>query len=159
MKDLLTSSVFRNGLISLGAIVVALAVFQAGMFVGYHKAQFSYRWGEQYHRNFAGPREGFFRDMRDRRFIEPHGTFGQILSVDGASLIIKGKDDIERPVLLGNQTVIRRFEETIHADGLRVDEFVVIIGSPNADGAIDAKFVRVMPPPGEFTRPLPMNIR
>jgi hypothetical protein len=144
------------GLVGFGLIVL---IFGAGIFVGEMKARFSYRWAESYHKNFAGPKEGFFGDWRvpppsAGDFIEGHGVFGQIMKIgsstesgEGATLVIKGRDDMEKIVLIKDNTVIKSFRETIKFSDLKVDDYIVIIGEPNDAGQIEAKFIRVAPPP------------
>jgi hypothetical protein len=145
---------FRTGLIVIGALIVLLLVFKAGVFVGYKKAQFSYRWGENYHRNFAGPRGGFFGDFRrgfgDSDYINAHGTFGSIIKIDpsigpgqAATLIVKGSDNTEKTILVSDKTTIASRREAIKINDLKVDDRIVIIGSPNEQGQIEAKFIRV----------------
>ena len=133
--------------ISIGALILFLLVFKAGVFVGYKKASFSYKWGENYHRNFAGPREGFFGDLKrgfgDKDFIDAHGIFGTIIKIDGNIILIKGKDNVETAVLVSDTTVIRRGRETIKPADLKTDDRIVIIGSPNDQGQIEAKLIRL----------------
>lgn len=165
-NKLFQSKSFKVGLIVLGAFIVLLLVFRAGVFVGYKKAQFSYRWGENYHRNFAGPRSGFFGDFRrgfgDRGgFINAHGTFGSVIKVDGNTIIVKGRDNVEKTVLVSDNTTINKGRETIKVSDLKVDDRVVIIGSPNDQGQIEAKLIRVFSEemmrglPYKRSRPLP----
>ena len=52
------SKKFTVVLIAIVALIALLGAFKVGMVVGYKKAGYSYRWGENYHRNFAGPRNG-----------------------------------------------------------------------------------------------------
>jgi hypothetical protein len=147
------SQKFKIALGVLGALIVLLAVFRAGEFVGYRKARFSYRWGENYHRNFAGPRGGFFGDVRrefeDRDFIGAHGTFGSIISIDSSVtsgqtiFVVKGKDDVEKTILISDTTTIKSRRESLRINGLKVDDRVVIIGSPDEQGRIEAKLIRV----------------
>ena len=133
--------------ISIGALILFLLCFKAGVFVGYKKASFSYKWGENYHRNFAGPREGFFGDLKrgfgDKDFIDAHGIFGTIIKIDGNIILIKGKDNVETAVLVSDTTVIRRGRETIKPADLKTDNHIVIIGSPTEQGQIDAKLIRL----------------
>ncbi|HTK04068.1 MAG TPA: hypothetical protein VL500_00630 [Candidatus Eisenbacteria bacterium] len=133
----------------LVAIIVLLLVFHAGKAAGYHKARFSRGWEENYHRNFAGPRGGFRGDFREKEFIDAHGTFGQILTTDGATLVIKGRDGVEKTIILSANTSINRFRDAIAASDLKADDFVVVIGEPDDQGRIAAKLVRVMPAPPE----------
>lgn len=148
------SKTFRISLIVIGALIVLLFVFKTGVFVGYKKAQFSYRWGENYHRNFAGPRGGFFGDFRrgpgDRDYINAHGTFGSIIKIDpatgsgqAATLIVKGSDNVEKTILVSDKTTITSRREAIKINDLKVDDRIVIIGSPNEQGQIEAKLIRV----------------
>src|SRR3989344_301184 len=138
------------GLVSFTALVL---VFGAGVKVGTLKARYSYRWAENYHKNFAGPRGGFFDNFRrgfdDDDFIEAHGVFGSVIKIDTltssgqATLIVKGKDNVEKTILVSDKTTISNRRDVIKFDGLKIDDQVVIIGSPNEQGQIEAKFIRV----------------
>ncbi|MBI4991681.1 MAG: hypothetical protein HZB99_00485 [Candidatus Harrisonbacteria bacterium] len=146
-NEFFQSKIFKIVLIAIGALIVMILVFKAGEFTGYRKARFSYKWGENYHRNFAGPKGGFFGDFRrsfgDRDYINAHGTFGSIIRIDGSTLIIKGKGEVEKTVLVSDKTTIDSRRESLKASDLKVDDQVVIIGSPNDQGQIEAKFIRV----------------
>lgn len=129
---------------SIICIVLLLASFNAGMMVGYKKAQFSYLWGAQYHKNFGGPRGGFMRDIRgDRDFINSHGIAGSVISVDGSTITIKGRDDVEQSIVIDSDTSIRSGRETIPVSEVKPDDRLVILGRPNDQGQIQAKFIRI----------------
>lgn len=144
------SKKFKIALIAIGALAVLLLVFKVGVFVGYKKANFSYRWGENYQRNFGGPRNGFLGDFRrgfgDKDFVNAHGTFGEIIELTKVgldnALVIKGQDDVEKIIITTKDTVVRKGNETMK-DYLKVGDHVVIIGSPNEQGQIEAKLIRV----------------
>ena len=136
---------FTALLIAVGCAVMLLLVFKAGMYVGFRKANFSYRWGENYHRNFGGPRGGFFHDFNGRDFIDAHGVAGQIIKIDGSMVVIKGRDNVEKIVSVGDSATIQRMRETIKISDLKIGDYVVVIGEPNNAGQIDAKFIRLMP--------------
>ncbi len=150
-NKLFQSKNFKISLGCLGGLIVLLLAFQAGIMVGFKKADFSYRWGENYHQNFAGPRGGFFdgmmRDFSDRDFIGAHGVFGQIMKIDGSTLVIKGQDNVEKIVLVKEDTVIERFRETVKLSDLKIDDYITIIGEPNEAGQIEAKLIRIIPAP------------
>ena len=133
----------------VAGLILFLLIFRLGMAVGYKKAAFSYRWGENYHRNFGGPRGGFAGDfLKDRMYIESHGVFGKVVNVDGNTIVVKGLDDVEKIVLVKEDTVITRFRESIKISDLKTDDPIVVIGNPNDTGQIEAKLIRVMPPSG-----------
>lgn len=150
---------FRVATWTVATIIVFLLIFRLGIAVGYRKAAFSYRWGENYHRNFGGPRGGFARDfMNDRMFTESHGVFGTVVSVDPstsspqassgqAAIIMKGSDDVEKIIQVTADTVITRLRERIAVTDLKTDDPIVVIGNPNDMGQIEAKLIRVMPMP------------
>lgn len=129
---------------SVAGLIVLLLTFKVGMIVGYKKASFSYRWGENYHRNFAGPGKGFLHDVADRNFIESHGTFGQIIKKDGTMLVVRSREMIEKIITITNDTVIRRGRDEAMLNDLNVNDYIVIIGAPNTQGQIEAKFIRIM---------------
>lgn len=148
---------------SLFIVALLIIAFNLGAFVGYRKAEFSYAWGENYHRNFAGPKGGFLRefekDFLGRDFMESHGVFGSIIEIKDSELIIKGKDNIEKIVSVNEQTDIRRFRDNIELKDLSTDELVVVIGQPNDEGKIEAKFIRAMPQPPSSKLPLTFKVR
>ncbi len=130
------------GLAGLAAVVL---IFGAGVFVGGMKARFSYRWAESYHKNFAGPRGGFLDDWRKfpaGDFISGHGAFGEIIEIKDNGFVIKGRENIEKVVIINQETTIAKGRETIK-DGLKVGDRVVIIGSPNDEGQIEARLIRL----------------
>ena len=133
------------------ALALLIGTFSVGLAIGYHKARFSYSWGENYHRNFGGPKNGFMGDMlrgfAGRDLIDAHGTSGQIVKIDGSTLVIKGRDNVEKIVLVKGDTAIMRLRNPVAVSDLQVNENVVVIGQPNPQGQIEAKFIRVMPMP------------
>lgn len=153
-------------IIGLVGFVGLVLIFGAGMLVGGMKARFSYSWAENYHKNFGGPRGGFLNDWQNfpkGDFLEGHGVFGEIIelnpsagsptsseqagtSSEQASFVIKGQDNVEKIIVIAKGTIVNKGRETIK-DGLKVGDFVVIIGSPNEKGQIEAKLIRIMPKP------------
>ena len=146
------SKTFKIILISVAALIVLLSVLAAGMFIGFKKADHSYRWGENYYQNFGGPGRGLPRDFVGKDFMGGHGVDGQIIKIDGSTLIIEGRDNIEKIVLIKEDTLIRRLRETIKLSDLKVDEQIVVIGQPNDVGQVEAKLIRVLPASPELQR-------
>ncbi|MFH1192821.1 MAG: hypothetical protein V1656_00680 [Candidatus Jorgensenbacteria bacterium] len=147
IKQFVQSKAFKWVMGGIGAVIALLIVFKAGELVGFRKAGFSYRWGENYYRGMTGPHEGKMpRGFESRDFMMGHGTFGSVISVSSSSLVIKGGDGAERVVLFTPKTEIRRFRDTIAPSGLAAGENVTVVGAPNDAGQIEAKLIRVMPP-------------
>jgi hypothetical protein len=144
-------------LCAIGTVIVALVIFQAGIFVGYHKAAYSYGWGERYYKTFGERGERGMRGGREHSFgimdagrmgmslSNSHGTIGKIISVALPTIIIEDQDRIEKTVVLTNDTLLRSFRDEIRATDLKVGDSVVIIGAPNEQAQIEARLIRIMP--------------
>lgn len=152
-KTVLQSKKFRLIIRIIALCVLILFVFKIGMIVGYQKANFSYKWGENYHRNFGGPRNGFFSTMLGKDFIDAHGVFGQIIKKDNTTVIIKGQNDIEKIIATNDATVIKRGQDTVSIADLTTNEYIVVLGAPNDNGQIDAKLIRILPERNASTTP------
>jgi len=144
-------------IIGLAAFFVLILVFGLGMFVGATKARFSYRWAENYHQNFGGPGGGFMNDWRmlppNNEFIEGHGTFGEIIEIENSELVITGKDNVERLILIKDDTSIMAGREKVEKDELKVNDYIIVIGSPNDAGQIEAKLIRIFKKEGAEISP------
>lgn len=160
-KKCVQSKHFKIVVGALGTLFVALLIFQAGIFVGYHKAAFSYGYGDNYYRMFGERHEkggatrfdgmmgtgGMMgRGGWNEDFTEAHGVIGKIVKIELPNIIVEGTDAIEKIILVTPDTTIRQFRDNIAADKLQVGNIVMIIGSPNAASQIEAKYVRLMPP-------------
>lgn len=158
IKEFVQSPKFKWLLVGMGSIIVLLLVFQAGVSVGFRKARFSFMWGDNYHQAFGGPKGGVLRDFAGKDFISGHGTAGAIVRIDANNIIIKGQDGIEKIVTISDQTSIKQGNSDIKVADLKPDEPVVVIGSPNEDGSIRAKIIRIFDPNMRPPFPPPFGI-
>jgi hypothetical protein len=133
--------------LGLAILVLALLIFQAGIIVGYHKAAFSFRFGDNYYRGFerGGPR-GFPADLPGG-----HGAIGKIVKINLPTITVIGPDNIEKIIVITDDTLVRHFRAEAKVTDLKVGDFIVTIGSPDDEGRVVAKLVRLMPPPPTAT--------
>ena len=134
--------------IIIAGFVIVVSAFGLGVFVGGLKAKFSYQWAENYEKNFAGPPKGFFNDFKrfpfpPPDFMEGHGIIGEIISVKDKSVAIKGKDGVEKVIVLNDDTVIRNKGAAVKKEDLKTGDYIVVIGAPNDEGQIEAKLIRI----------------
>jgi len=145
--DRVNRDVLKWIIVAIIGFVIVVLIFSIGIFVGGMKARFSYRWAESYHKNFAGPQGGFFGDWRalppPGDFIEGHGTFGEIIKINNSDLIVKGQGDVEKVILITKDTTIEKGRDTLKKEELKIGDSIVIIGSPNEQGQIEAKLIRL----------------
>lgn len=151
LKDFFGSSGYGKLIVVLGVLLVALVIFVAGAAVGYRHAVFSNRWYGNYARGFDSPLSPFAPFMHDGDDLNPHGTFGDIVSFDPPYLMVKGQSQAESVITVGPGTVIRRIRAFGTTTDLMPGERVVIIGTPDDNGRIQASFIRVMPGPASST--------
>ncbi|MCL5435464.1 MAG: hypothetical protein M1275_00020 [Patescibacteria group bacterium] len=159
LNEIFVSKTLKKLLATIVCLVLALLLFQAGIYIGYRKAQISYQWGENYHRVFGGPRGGFLQDISGDDFMPGHGLAGTVMKVDGANLVIKSTDDVERVVTLTDDTTIRRGTKNISASDIKANATVTVICVPNPDGTMQAEFVRVFDPNSEPVPARPLFLR
>ncbi|MFA6476074.1 MAG: hypothetical protein WCV68_01515 [Candidatus Paceibacterota bacterium] len=148
IKNLWQSKFFKGSIWTLVTIIAVLVVFQAGRFVGFHQASFSYRMGDNYYRAFeGGPREGGM--MKGNPFGDlpgGHGAVGKVIKVNLPNIVISTPDNLEKTVFLGENTSIRRFRDNASSSEIKVGDMVVVIGEPNQDSVIEANLIRLLPP-------------
>ncbi len=151
-KNVVESKYFVAIAFVCGALLIALLSFGLGVKVGFHQALFSSRFGENYERNFLGDRDdfggrsgGMMDKMRDRGMRSGHGVAGEILSVNGETLVVKDRDNQEVTIRLNTVTIVNRGPETVAGSTLVPGEKIVIIGKPQDDGVIAASLIRVFP--------------
>lgn len=142
IKNKFQSEKFRKIIYVVGSVIVALVIFQAGVFVGASKASFSNRLGDNYRKTFG---ERPFGMMRDSEYPVAHGAVGKIIKINLPTLVIIGSDNIEKIIILNNDTLIREYREALNPTDLKVNDEIVVIGSPDNSSQIEAKLIRLMP--------------
>lgn len=138
------SHTFVKILAILGALIIALFIFEAGIVVGFHKASFAYHWQENYERNF-GPTGGAF--MPGRGAPNPHGTTGKIVSVSLPTFVVAGSGENERTVQIMDNTIIRDGGAVVTSSDVTSGKYVTVLGAPDDEGVVEAGFIRIMPQP------------
>lgn len=151
MDKFLTNVKSKKTIFVIVAIVVLLLVFRAGMSFGYHRALFASEWGQNYYKNFYGDQRRSFSandpmpmmDFSDKSPMGMHGTVGTIIDISSSTISIKGKDNIERSIVVDSDQVIKNGASNISVSDLKIGDNIAVIGGPNANGQIDARFIRV----------------
>ncbi len=158
--EIVKSKKFQIAALVVGMIIIAFVSFAGGVFVGFRKAKFSYKFGENYERNFIegphsfgpmrippagggpGPR-GFIPDFPGRGFRNAHGIAGEIISVADGKIVIKDPDSQENTISVSDETLIKRGKNTISINDLKNGDRIVVMGRPGDDGTVQADLVRV----------------
>jgi len=131
-------------LIGICCVIIAVFVFEAGIAVGFHKAEYAGHWEENYDRNF-GP--SMMYGMPGGGVPNPHGATGRIIDITLPTFVISGGNGPERIVSTNDDTMVRNGNQTLSPTDLTVGEYVVVLGTPSDDGNVDASLIRILPPP------------
>ncbi|MCX6751863.1 MAG: hypothetical protein NT161_03850 [Candidatus Nomurabacteria bacterium] len=107
IKKVFESKISTRILIGVGIVIVAMLIFSAGIFVGFHKASFGRDWGDNYERNFGmrPDRPMFGRD----NFPNAHGATGKIIKVELPTIIVQDQDNTEKVILIKSDTQIQNW--------------------------------------------------
>lgn len=154
-KEFIGSKSFQGILIGIGISIVALLIFQTGVMVGMHKAQFGDRFGQHFERNFIDSERGGFPGKPDFGFggqmpSGGHGAVGEVISVTLPTFVIAGPDNLEKTILVTDETRVREFRDELTTESIETGKFAVVLGEPNNDGVIEAKLIRFLPTPPDF---------
>ncbi len=154
MKELFKKHLKENKLVkrilcALVVVFVLAGTFKIGEEVGNHRANFTKNYGEKYSNNF-----GSNRDERDSRygfgmmngnFRSVHGAIGKVLAVSSSTItMLDNNDNVEKSILVDSNTIIRNGRDNASSTSLVADNFIMVVGSPNENGQIIAKLIRVM---------------
>jgi len=143
----LESKVLVRILLLIGILIIAILIFSAGISVGFHKAAFGRAWGEHYYENFGISDHRFLDIGPSDDFPSAHGAAGKIIKTNQSTVIVTEENNIEKIVLITDDTKIEKGRVKIQPSELQIDDFIVVVGSPNNQGQIEAKLIRVMPSP------------
>ncbi len=144
-KEFTQSKNFSRIISTIGALLVALIIFQAGIFVGYRVAAFSINWDNAHNGNARDPRSIFAPFDRDADDMNPHGAIGEIISVHLPSVMIKGSSGNESIILISSTTSIRNMRNQASTSDLKIGADIVTVGTPDEQGQVHAALIRIMP--------------
>lgn len=146
MKEMLKSPIWKSGfskiILIIGGVVVVIIIFLIGENVGYHKAEFSYRFGNNYSRIFGRRTPGMIFD--DNTLLEDNGASGMIVKISLPEIFLEGDNGVEQIITLANNSLVKEFRATIASSSLKVGDEIIVLGEPGMNGAIKAGLVRVI---------------
>lgn len=140
--------VLKGILIGVIGTLVVIGIFQAGMFIGFHKALFMMR--GQGRGGLGGMNAVGKNGMRMMQIALPasmpemHGAIGTIKHISLPTFTLTERNNADREVLIGTTTKIRRNREQVNMQNLRVRDNVIIFGQPDDQARIEARLIRIM---------------
>jgi hypothetical protein len=147
LNNISNSKIVKTTAVVIGVVIFGLAIFKLGMIAGFKKADFSHNLGENYRNIFTNQPPSLGENFNDRSFMNANGASGKIIKINDPLLLVEDLNDGEKIISTDDSTVIRMFRDQIPFSQLKTDEYVVVVGDPEGNGAIGAKLIRVVPPP------------
>lgn len=145
-SDFFRSQALKIILIIIGVVVIFLVTFSMGEHIGFHKASFTFQNGDNFYHTF-GPNSASQDMLQSTEFSNTHGVVGKVINITLPTLTIEDRDNTEKTVLINNQTIIRQLRKTLTPSDIKVGDYIVAIGEPNAQSQIAAVLIRELPPP------------
>jgi hypothetical protein len=150
LKHSVESKPFKIVLYGIGVLIIISAIYQAGVVVGFQKATYGSNWHSNYLRNFGPVHRPRMLLGVPENIPNAHGAIGKIIKAGYPIFIVEDADKTEKIVIVKDETEIRKFKTIGTKEDLTVDAFIVVIGSPNEDGHVEAKLIRILPTPPEI---------
>ena len=144
-KEFTQSKHFSKIIYTIGGLLIALIIFQAGIFVGYRNAAFSINWDKAHYGNARDPRSIFAPFGRDADDMNPHGAIGEVISIKLPLVMIKGQSGNDAIVLIDSTTSIRSMRNQASTSDIKIGDQIVTVGTPDDQGQIHATLIRIMP--------------
>lgn len=139
------SPYFNKSILLLLFVIWSVLILQLGIKVGFSKASYFFKYSDSYYKNIKG-KPNMPLGLEDNDLPRSHGAIGKILQIAFPNLIIEDNDGLEKIVVLGNGTIIKKFGQSASTSDIRSNDFAIVIGTPNERSEIDAKLIRILPP-------------
>jgi preprotein translocase subunit YajC len=132
LKRLAESTKATMLMYGIGVLLVAVIIFQFGMIIGARKSSLLEEQKERY------------VDLT-KPLPTAHGTAGRIVAINESTILVADEDNTEKVVVVRDETIIRSLRDDVDSTALRPGDFIVVIGTPNSRGYIQANLIRVLP--------------
>jgi uncharacterized membrane protein len=152
MSNFLESKIVRTILWILGGLIVLVVVFGLGIAVGYDRAGFATGFDQNYYRNFYGTAPGGAIGLVAPPMpVAIHGVVGKVIDLGTSTISVENQQGNEQSVAVSSNTDIRNGSGNIAIGNIAVGDQVAVIGEPNGEGQIDARFIRILRTPSSTT--------
>jgi hypothetical protein len=126
---------------SVGAFLLALLIFHAGVVVGSHRGLSH---GDQLGHGF---RPSFFPgglEMPSGFIQDGHGAVGSITTITLPTILMQTREGTSQTIFVGTSTMIRNID-TSGTSTLSVGDKIIVLGEPDSQNRINAKIIRILP--------------
>jgi len=142
IKKIITSRKGRITLGVIGALILAMLIFHAGVVVGTHRGEFR---GPGMSRGFRPPflPSGF--ELPHGFIQNDHGAVGAITAVTLPTFTMETREGTSQTIVVSTTTMIQGIEGG-STRALSVGNKIVVLGELDSQGRISAKLIRIVSP-------------
>lgn len=145
MSHILESKKVRVVLYILGGLVILFVVFGFGIAVGYQRAGFAMGFDRNYYKNFYGmPPGAASGTVAPPMPVAGHGVVGTIIDLGTSTISLTDQANNEHSISISSGTVIRSGNSDSVISDMAVGDQIAVIGEPDSNGQIDARFIRII---------------
>jgi hypothetical protein len=148
---------FKHAIKGVLALVIVVIIFFAGMVVGRIQGRFSYNHisrvsmmnqGELNNNSMMNtPRAyntpGILGQGNQETMPNSNGIKGTITSVGNNQIVVKGDNGVSENITITAETIIKNQTQDLKISDLKSGQNVTIIGDPDSQGGISAKFIGI----------------
>jgi len=149
---------FKHAIKGVLALVIVVIIFFAGMVVGRIQGRFSYNRisknsmmmnrGEFNNNSMkSAPRlyntPGILGQGDNQMMLNSNGIKGSITSVGNNQIVVRGDNGVSENVTITAATIIKNQTQDSQISDLKSGQSIVLIGDPNSQGGISAKFIGI----------------
>ncbi len=145
-KNIISSKKVRLTASVIGALILALLIFHAGVVFGSHRNSFGSPSGRpDMGRGFRPPfMPGGFE--MPRGFISSsHGAVGAITEITLPTFTMETREGTSQTIFISTSTIIRNIDDSTNTSALSIGNQIIVLGDANNEGRIDAKLIRILP--------------
>jgi len=143
-----------KGILIINIVLLAVILLGGTFFLGMHTG--TYRCMHESARRLRNV--GFPQDMiREPQFMgkglmvglqmkgDGHGVAGEVLSIDGDTITVLGRDNTERTLIVGSGTQIGSRRDPQNLEDITIGSQIIGFGRPDEDGTVQVRHIVVMP--------------
>lgn len=138
LKEALSSKPLQWAVSIVGALVLVLLIFHAGMAFGSHRGDSGRRGQDRGFRHPFFP-SGF--ELPHGFAPNNHGAVGIVTSVSLPTVVMQTRDGASQTIIVGTSTMIRGANG---ASSLSAGDHITVLGGSDEEGQIDAKLIRII---------------
>ncbi len=144
LENIVSSKKVRLAIGVIGALVLALLIFHAGVVFGSHRNSFGGPSGRpSMGRGFRPPFLPGSFELPHGFIPNTHGAVGAITAITPPTFTMETREGTSKTIFVSTSTMIRSMRGA-DTTAFAIGNKIIVIGEPDSQGRIDATLIRVL---------------